>query len=78
MGNRRESMFYVGGSSIERVGEDPGTVKFRGVLREGSKVRSWEALLQIFVLFGRPWRSRLAPFSAKMSIFRGSENSTIF
>ena len=62
-------MFYVGGSSIERVGEDPGTVKFRAVLREGSKVRPWEALLQIFVLFGCPWRSRLGQFSAKKAVF---------
>ena len=73
----RESMFYVGASSIERVWEDPGTVKFRGVLREGSKVRPWEALLQFVVLFGCPWRSRLAQFSAKRTIFGGSENLMI-
>ena len=64
-------MFYVGGSSIERVGEAPGTVKFRGVVREGSKERPREALLPIFVLLGCPWRSRLAPFSAKKVVFEG-------
>ena len=67
-------MFYVGGSSIERVWEDPGTVKFRGVLREGSKVRPWEALLQFFVHLGCPWRSRSAPFSAKKTFFEGPTN----
>ena len=65
----RGSMFYVGGSSIQRVLEGPGTVKFGGVFREGSKVRPWEALFQIFVIFGCPWGSRLAPFSAKNVIF---------
>ena len=45
-------MFYVGGSSILEVWEGPGTIKFRCVFREGSKVRPWEALFQIFVIFG--------------------------
>ena len=76
--NMRESMFYVGASSIEQVWQGPGMVKFRGVFRRGSKVRSWGALLEIFVIFGCPWGSRLVSFSAKKSILRGSENSTIF
>ena len=61
----RKSMFYVGGSLILEVWEGPGTINFRGVFREGSKVRPWEALLQIFVIFGCPWGSRRAPFSAE-------------
>ena len=48
----RKSMFRKGGSSIRQVLEGPGTIKFRGVFREGSKVRRWEALLQIFVICG--------------------------
>ena len=40
-------------------------VKVRGVFREGSKVQPWEAFLQVFVIFGRPWGSRKAPFPAK-------------
>ncbi len=56
-------------TSILQVWEDPGTVEFRGVFRAGSKVRPWEALLQIFAIFGCPWGSRRAPFSDKNAVF---------
>ena len=56
----------------------PGILKFRGVFREASKVRPWEALLQIFVIFWCPWGSRMAPFSAKNAVFEGSEILLIF
>ena len=65
----RKSLFYEGGSSILRVREGPRTIEFRDVFREGSKVRPWEALLQIFVIFGCPWGPRRAPFSAKNVVF---------
>ena len=68
-------MFYVGGSSILQVWEGPGTVKVRGVFREGSKVRPWEAFLQIFVIFGYPWGSRKVPFPAKNEFFEGLKKS---
>ena len=60
-------MLYVGGSSILEVWEGPGTVTFRGVFREGSKVLPWEALFfQIFVIFGYPGDPEGLNFLLKM------------
>ena len=62
-------MFYVGASSIQRVLEGPGMVKFRDVFLKGLKVCPWEALLEIFVIFGCRWGSGMAPFSAKKAVY---------
>ena len=62
-------MCYLGGSLILEVREGPGTIEFRGVFREGSKVRPWEALLQIFVIFGGPGDPEGLHFRLKMQFF---------
>ena len=64
-------MFYVGGSSILEVWGGPGILKFRGVFREASKVRPWEALLQIFVIFGCPGDPEGFRFLLKLQFFKG-------